>query len=215
MLSVDEWNVWYHSLDADTAIKPWTIGPPLLKDIYTLEDALVVGCFLIVLMRHADRVRMACLAQLVNTIAPIMTEPGGPAWKQTIFYPYLHASLYGRGEVLETIIESPVYDNPGTGDVPFLEAVAVVNQKESALTLFCVNRHQDDKLRLRVRMNGFGEYRLLEHIVLSHRNRGASNSNKNPDEVVPGKIETIHSENENLESVLPPLSWNVIRLQLK
>ncbi|MBN2536292.1 MAG: alpha-N-arabinofuranosidase [Spirochaetales bacterium] len=215
MLSVDEWNVWYHSLDEDTHIKPWSTGPRLLHDIYTLEDALVVGCFLIVLMRHADRVRMACLAQLVNTIAPIMTENNGPAWKQTIFYPFFHASLYGRGEVLTTIIESPVYDNPGLGDVPFLEAVAVFKQEEKELTLFCVNRSPDEELVLKAKIKGFGECRFREHIVLSHQDPGAVNSRNTPARVVPGTIKTTRIENNSLESVLPPLSWNVIRLKLK
>ena len=86
-LSFDEWNVWFHSRQADEVVAPWTVGPHLLEDVYTFEDALVVGCCLITLLRHADRVRIACLAQLVNTIAPIMTENGGPAWRQTIFYP--------------------------------------------------------------------------------------------------------------------------------
>src|SRR5690606_34434446 len=106
-LSFDEWNVWYHSNDQDRKIEPWTIGPPQLEDIYNFEDALLVGSMLITLLRHADRVKMACLAQLVNVIAPIMTEEGGKAWKQTIFYPYLHASVFGRGISLLPITDSP------------------------------------------------------------------------------------------------------------
>lgn len=215
MLSVDEWNVWYHSFDADTGIKPWTIGPHLLQDVYTLEDALVVGCFLIVLMRHADRVRIACLAQLVNTIAPIMTENNGPAWRQTIFYPFLHASMYGRGEVLETKIESPVYDNPNFGEVPFLEALAVFKQGENEVTLFCVNRSSDQEIALNTRIKGFGDFRLLEHINLSHQNPQAVNSKNTPAFVVPKRIKATHIKDKNIESILSPLSWNVIRLGLK
>lgn len=77
-LSFDEWNVWFHSNAADKKIEPWQIAPPQLEDIYTMEDALVVGCLLISLLKHADRVKMACLAQLVNVIAPIMTENAEP-----------------------------------------------------------------------------------------------------------------------------------------
>ncbi|MDQ2798714.1 MAG: alpha-N-arabinofuranosidase, partial [Armatimonadota bacterium] len=94
-ISFDEWNVWYHSDAADAAMERWQIAPSQLEDIYTFEDALVVGLMLITLLRHADRVKIACLAQLVNVIAPIMTASGGPAWRQSIFYPFLHASLYG------------------------------------------------------------------------------------------------------------------------
>src|ERR687898_151128 len=86
-LAFDEWNVWFHSLEADKELEPWSVAPPQLEDVYTLEDALAVGCMLITLLKHADRIKIACLAQLVNVIAPIMTENGGPAWRQTIFWP--------------------------------------------------------------------------------------------------------------------------------
>ena len=91
-LSFDEWNVWYHSHDTHT---PWCEAPGQLEDIYNMEDALLVGSMLITLLRHADRVKIACLAQLVNVIAPIMATSEG-AWRQTIFYPFMHASKYGR-----------------------------------------------------------------------------------------------------------------------
>ena len=139
-------------------VEPWTVGPPLLEDIYTFEDALVVGCCLITLLRHADRVRIACLAQLVNTIAPIMTENGGPAWRQTIFYPFLHASLFGRGEVLETLVRSPVYENPTHGEVPYLETIATCNRQTGEVTMFAVNRSMTELLGSSGRIAGFGEH---------------------------------------------------------
>ena len=85
------------------------VAPPLVEDVNTFEDALVVGCMLNSLIRHANRVKLACLAQLVNVILPIMTETGGPCWRQTTFSPFLHASLYGRGVSLDARVESPVY----------------------------------------------------------------------------------------------------------
>ena len=108
-LSFDEWNVWFHSREADKAAEPWQVGPHLLEDVYTFEDALVVGCMINSLIRHADRVSIACLAQLVNVIAPIMTENGGPAWRQTIYYPYYFASIFGRGAALRLDVRSPGY----------------------------------------------------------------------------------------------------------
>ena len=82
-LSFDEWNVWYHSNEADRWIDPWSIAPPQLEDIYTMEDALLVGSMLMSLMRRADRVKIGCLAQLINVIAPIMTEKR--AWRRPYF----------------------------------------------------------------------------------------------------------------------------------
>jgi alpha-N-arabinofuranosidase len=214
MLSFDEWNVWFHSRDADTQVEPWTVGPHLLEDVYTFEDALVVGCCLITLLRHANRVRIACLAQLVNTIAPIMTENGGPAWRQTIFYPFLHASSFGRGEVLESVVHSPVYENRTHGEVPFLESVATLNHDERQLTIFCVNRSADDDMLLQGRLGGFGACRLIEHIVLEHSDPKATNTRDDPFRVVPQCIENTRIEDDILQSVLPRLSWNVIRIGL-
>jgi alpha-N-arabinofuranosidase len=211
-LSFDEWNVWFHSRQADSVVEPWKVGPPLLEDIYTFEDALVVGCCLITLLRHADRVRIACLAQLVNTIAPIMTENRGPAWRQTIFYPFLHASLFGRGEVLEMQAHSPVYDNARYGAVPYLESIATCNREADELTVFAVNRSSEEELVVEGKLAGFERHRVLEHIVLADKDPKAANTKDNPSRVVPRRIDTSRAEKGSLRAVLPPLSWNVVRL---
>ena len=113
-LSFDEWNVWYHSKEADAKLERWTKAPHQLEDIYNFEDALLVGEMLITLLRHADRVKIACLAQLVNVIAPIMTSDRG-AWRQTTYYPYYYTSVYGRGKVLQTLVDSPCTPPKTTG----------------------------------------------------------------------------------------------------
>jgi alpha-N-arabinofuranosidase len=214
-LSFDEWNVWFHSRQADEGMAPWTVGPPLLEDVYTFEDALVVGCCLITLLRHADRVRIACLAQLVNTIAPIMTENGGPAWRQTIFYPFLHASLYGRGEVLESMLLSPVYENRTHGEVPYLESIATWNRQAEEITIFAVNRGMTDQLQLSGTIAGWEKVGLMEHIVLVHKDPKAANTKDAPGAVVPKRIETTRLDGDSLQATLPPLSWNVIRLSVR
>jgi alpha-N-arabinofuranosidase len=212
-LSFDEWNVWYHSRQADQEIPPWTVGPHLLEDVYTFEDCLVVGCCLITLLRHADRVRIACLAQLVNTIAPIMTENGGPAWRQTIFYPFLHASRFGRGEVLETLVRSPVYENRTHGEVPYLETIATWNREMEEMTIFAVNRSLTDELVLEGKLAGFDRVSMVEHIVLAHRDPKATNTKESPSNVAPGRINGTRIDGESLAATLPSLSWNVIRMK--
>ena len=120
-LSFDEWNVWFHSKEQDDKLnkeRPWQQAPPLLEDIYTFEDAVLVGEMLITLLNHADRVKVACLAQLVNVIAPVMTEKnGGKTWKQTIFYPFFHASAYGRGTALRAEVCCEKHDTSEHEDV--------------------------------------------------------------------------------------------------
>ena len=97
MLSFDEWNVWYRTRRRrEGRAKPgWPEAPQILEEVYTMEDALTFGGACISLLNHADRVKSACLAQLVNAIAPIMTETGGPAWRQTIFHPFAQMSNLG------------------------------------------------------------------------------------------------------------------------
>jgi alpha-N-arabinofuranosidase len=212
-LSFDEWNVWFHSNDADKQVTPWSVAPPLLEDIYTMEDALLVGCMLITLLKHADRVRMACLAQLVNVIAPIMTETGGPAWKQTIYYPYLHTSLYGRGVVLNTLVHSPKYDSKDFTDVPYVEAVAVWNQEHDEVTVFAVNRNLTDSLQLECRLGNFDGYTVAEQIVLRNDDIKAQNTKEAPNRVVPQFSRDAVVDGGVLNATLAPASWNVIRLQ--
>ena len=130
MLSFDEWNVWYHSHELDRLCKPWEEAPRKLEDVYNFEDALLVGSMLITLIRHADRVKIACLAQLVNVIAPIMTSDTG-AWRQTIFFPYMHASVYGKGTALNTIVKSPVYESRKYGEVNLVDSVVIENDDEN------------------------------------------------------------------------------------
>jgi alpha-N-arabinofuranosidase len=211
-LSFDEWNVWYHSNAADAAMEHWRIAPPLLEDIYTFEDALVAGCMLITLLRHADRVKIACLAQLVNVIAPIMTVNNGGAWRQSIFYPFMHASHYGRGEALDVNVVSPFYEDTEFGQVPYLESVAVQDPEADTITLFAVNRSLDSDLPLDGNARDFAGYRVLEHITLTNSNLQAVNTLEQPDSVTPRSNGDARLDGGKLTAHLPKASWNVIRM---
>ena len=127
MLSFDEWNVWYRTRRRNLpgrTMEGWPVAPPILEEVYSMKDALAFGGACISLLNHADRVKAACLAQLVNAIAPIMTETGGPAWRQTIFFPFADFSNLGRGTVLKCEVDCPTYsaeyyDPRGTTDIYF------------------------------------------------------------------------------------------------
>jgi alpha-N-arabinofuranosidase len=211
-LSFDEWNVWFHSRTADRQRPPWEIAPPLLEDIYTMEDALLVGAMVITLLRHADRVKMACLAQLVNVIAPIMTQTGGAAWRQTIFYPYLHGSRFGRGVALDVTPVSPTYHDEVFDAVPYLEAVATWDEANASITLFAVNRDLESALPLEGDMRAFPGYQVVEHVTLTHRDLKATNTADHPDNIVPRANGDAQVSAGRLTATLPPASWNVIRL---
>jgi alpha-L-arabinofuranosidase len=213
-LSFDEWNVWFHSNAADKKIEPWQIAPPQLEDIYTMEDALVVGCLLISLLKHADRVKMACLAQLVNVIAPIMTENGGAAWAQTIYYPYMHASLFGRGHSLVPLIQSTKYDTKEITDIPHLESIAIHNEEQGEVTIFAVNRHLDEALPFEADLRSFRACSLIEHLVLEHTDLKAVNTAAHPDFVKPHNRGNATADGSQVLASLGKASWNVIRLRV-
>ena len=215
MLSFDEWNVWFHAREEDEQFmrdKPWGVAPHLLEDRYDFEDALLVGLMLITLLKHSDRVRMACMAQLVNVIAPIMTEENGPAWRQTIFYPYLHASKYGRGIALNPALRSSKHDTVEFTDVTDVESVAVWDDEKDQVTIFAVNRNLEEDIVLEADLRSFEGYRLLEHIVLENGDMKAVNSAER--QAVLPKTVTDRDQLQDgiLQSKLSKTSWNVIRL---
>ena len=214
-LSFDEWNVWYHSRGQDEEIwkrEKWGPALPLLEDVYNFEDALLAGCMLITFLRNADRVKIACLAQLVNVIAPIMTRAGGGCWAQTIYYPFLHASRYGRGTSLRAVVDSPAYDCRDYERVPLVDAAAV-QEDGGGVNVFCVNRDLTEDFLLTADLRSFGDLRLREHIVLHHDDVNAVNTEADPSAVAPVRGPGGKTEGGRAEIRLPALSWNVLRFE--
>jgi len=177
-----------------------------------MEDALLVGAMVITLLRHTDRVKMACMAQLVNVIAPIMTQTGGAAWRQTIFYPYMHGSRFGRGVALDVSPQSPSYDDATFDAVPYLEAVATWDEATQSLTLFALNRDLESALPLEGDVRAFPGYRVIEHTTLTHNDLKATNTATNPNNVAPRANGDACCSDGQISATLPPASWNVIRL---
>lgn len=212
MLSFDEWNVWYHS---HTHPKPerWSQAPHLGEDVYTMEDALCVGGMLISLINHADRVKIACLAQVVNVIGAIMTEAGGPAWRQTIFHPFAQASNLGRGVALQAVVDSPVYDCQEREGTPYLKLAAVHDPASGELTLFCLNRNLQEALPVEVDLRAFAPLTVGEWSVLRHDDLKTVNSKAAPEAIKPVAATGAEVQDNRLTAVLPAASWNVLKLR--
>jgi alpha-N-arabinofuranosidase len=208
-LSFDEWNVWYQV--SSKSDRDWEQAPRLIEDEYNITDAVVVGNLLITLLRHADRVSMACLAQLVNAIAAIRSEPGGPAWRQTIFHPFALTSKYGRGTVLRTPISAPEYETSWFGAVPKLDAVAV--QGDGELVVFAVNRDQDAALPITIDLRSLPELKSASHVYVGDDDPHATNTKQAPDRVVPRTGVDAQVDGGELTVALPPLSWNMLRIR--
>ena len=225
MLCFDEWNVWYRTRRnrRDRVKEGWPIAPPILEETYNMKDALAFGGLCISLLNHADRVKVACLAQLVNAIAPIMTETGGPAWRQTTFYPFAQMSRYGRGTVLRTQAESEsysanYYDPRGALDltfpiphVPYLK-VAAVTDDNAALSLFLLNRHLKDAMTVDIDARNFGRLAVSEALQLADDDLSAVNTKEDPDRVRPATLDDVRVEGSRIRATLRPASWNLISL---
>ncbi|NLG05487.1 MAG: alpha-N-arabinofuranosidase [Clostridia bacterium] len=212
-LSFDEWNVWFHATESDNEemkSRPWQIAPHLLEDHYDFEDAILVGLILITFLKHADRLKMACLAQLVNVIAPIMTQTDGGAWKQTIYYPFLHASRYGRGVVLQPISSSTKHDTSKHEDVTDIESVALYQEEKDEITVFAVNRSIEEEVLFEVDLRSFTGYHVVEFIALEQDDMKATNS------IIGEQVTPIHKNDYEyadgtFTAQLGKCSWNVIR----
>ncbi|MFG1945950.1 alpha-N-arabinofuranosidase [Nonomuraea sp. NPDC048826] len=208
-ISFDEWNVWYLSrFQAAEPPRDWPVAPPLLEDHYHLADAVAFGGLLITLLRNSDRVTAASLAQLVNVIAPIMTEPGGRAWRQTTFHPFAQASRYAAGDVLRVEPVSPSYETAEYGEQPLLHAVAT--HSDQGVTIFAVNRSVDGPLSLELDARALGGARITSATTLTDPDVYARNSADDPDRVAPRANENV--EQDPMRVLLPPVSWNVIHL---
>ncbi|MFC0628066.1 arabinosylfuranosidase ArfA [Kribbella deserti] len=208
-LSFDEWNVWYQRhFPGELGLDIREVSP-LIEDTYDVDDAVVVGSLLITLLRHADRVKIACQAQLVNVIGPIRTEPDGPAWRQTIFHPFALTAKHAGSRVLHTEVAGPEIETRAFGKVPALWSTATYDETTGETVLFVVNRSETDKVDLEFPAPSL---ELIEHLGLYDDDRSAVNSAADPDRVVPRKVDTTIVRGGTCTATLPPASWHMIRL---
>ena len=212
-VSFDEWNVWYQSrLPAELPTDDWPVAPRLLEDQYSVLDAVVVGGLLISLLRHCDRVHAASQAQLVNVIAPIMTEPGGRSWRQATFHPFALTAAHAAGDVLRVEPVSPLHETARYGDVPLVDAVATYNAERPEATLFAVNRSPADPVALTADCRALGDVDILGCSSLFDGDTSLTNTPNTPDAVVPRANDTVCMDGGQVEVVLPAASWTIIRL---
>ena len=192
-LSFDEWNVWYRARNGDHANGHHQEAPHLLEEVYNLEDALLVGGLLNSLLRNANRVKLACLAQLVNVIAPISTNATG-LLQQTIYYPYNWALQYARGSVLMALVESPTYEVVRMGQVPYVDVAATTNPQDGKVGIFVLNRDLSKPHVVEINWQDKAPGQVLVSAVLTGTDLKAFNTFESPRKVVPqdfGKPSTV------------------------
>jgi alpha-L-arabinofuranosidase len=216
-IAFDEWNVWYQSryndVDRITDVEEWPVAPRLLEDAYTVMDAVVFGSLLISLLRHADRVKSASLAQLVNVIAPIMTDPGGDAWRQTTFFPFAQVSSLARGTTLELKLECATYRTERYGDVPLVDAVATHDAEAGSTAVFLVNRSQTEEVSVDIDVSHLGGVEIGRAQTLHDEDVHAANVRDDQERVGVADNQTAHLDGELMRLTLPPVSWTAVTLE--
>ncbi len=208
-LSFDEWNVWYRQRGHDAENGGGKEAPHLLEEIYNFEDALVVGGLLNSLMRHADRVKQACLAQLVNVIAPIMTNKDG-LFRQTIYYPYSWALKFAQGTVLDVVVQSPTYEVSRMGQVSYLDVVGTAAQ-DGKISLFILNRDLSKPHAVEINWQDKSPGAVLSALVLTGNDLKAVNSFDAPKRVTPQAADKPSTSGNRTKFEVPARSYTVIQ----
>ena len=214
-LSFDEWNVWY--LDEDMASVEvngdWRHAPRQLEDVYSVADAVVLGNLLITLLKNTDRVASASLAQLVNVIAPIMTEPGGAVWRQTTFFPFSVTSRLARGEVLRPRIDVGMYTTKVHGEAPLIDAVATADAEAGTSALFLVNRSRTGSIEVTIDVSGLEASAITEAVTLHDDDVYAKNTREDQNRVGLRELAGAVLADGVLTVTLPPVSWSALALR--
>jgi alpha-N-arabinofuranosidase len=225
-LSFDEWNVWYRAREGEAVDGHRKPAPHLLEEPYNLEDALLVGGLANSLIRHSDRVKVACLAQLVNVIAPIMTNENG-ILRNTIYYPYAWALQYSRGNALSVAPEGPSYKvaslgrpiesiglaAPGFGDVLYLDVTAVFDPDKKTATLFILNRDLAKDRELEIVWHDLAPSKVTAFETITGTDLKALNTFADPKRVVPQTMEPPKT-GSTMTIKLPARSYSVLSLAL-
>jgi len=209
-LSFDEWNVCYHVPGEQR--ERWEIAAPRGENDYSALDAVVVGDLLVTLLNNSDRVPIACFAQLVNTIAPIMTEnaaDGGASWRQTTFHPIALTAAAARGHSLQAAVRAPVLDTARHGEVPLVSAAATHDPETGRVTVFCVNRGEEP-VRLSLRHHGFGSFAADSATTLRADDAGARRGAAATAEAAPVALTGFTTDGATSTVELPPESWTML-----
>ncbi|MFD6699967.1 MULTISPECIES: alpha-N-arabinofuranosidase [unclassified Microbacterium] len=221
-ISFDEWNVWdfdrFNDVEeGEVAAAGWREHPRLIEDTYNVTDAVVVGTFLHSLLRHGDRVKIANQAQLVNVIAPIRSEEGGPAWRQTIFWPFARMARMAKGRIMRLAVSSTKGETAQYGDVDEVDAVATWDEASGRLALFIANRSLSSEATVDLDLHGLRATAVRSAEMLTVPEGGdrlTANLEQTPDAVGMRTLDGVAIDDGAVRLTLPALSWSAVELEV-
>lgn len=211
----DEWGVWEIPGDAvaeQVEQQNWPIAPAFSEQIYTMEDTLLFSSMLMAFVKFCDRVKIACQSLLTNISAAIMTERGGQAWVQPIYYPFAYMAKYGRGRLLQSVLHAPSYRTASGSEVPYLDYVVIWNEAQKEVVIFAVNRRPESSC-VTIALQDFSPTRVLEHVILHHVDLKMTNL-EDHHAIVPCHSEDHQLNSEAVTFHVHNYSWNMLRIQV-
>lgn len=214
MLSLDEWNACHRNGVQKKESPPWIVGRPVHEEELSVEDAILTGMLLSTILNNADRVRIACIAQIVNFKAPVMRETDGTVWKQLTYWPLMLTSRYGRGTALRGVIESPGCPGADGVEISALHTAGVYNGERGEVVIFAANRNLGEKMELCVTLGNFTPEKIVETLSMHHHDLKLTNTPQR-ENFRPCPLETAQLSSEGAYFILPPASWSMIRIALK
>ncbi len=205
----DEWNVWYKDRNGAGG---WRAAPHLCEEVYNLEDALVVAQWLNTFLRHCDVLKIACIAQIVNVISPLLTTPT-KVLRQSTFYPFVMYSQLASGKSLRTRITAPTYRTERFGEVATVDAAGAYDPQTGKAAVFLIHRDTNQSLPIEVKWEGAAPMQVIDVQQMSGTDPKAANSFARPHVVVPRRMSAPRVEENAIQLKLPPLSFTVVTLK--
>ncbi|MBC8163669.1 MAG: alpha-N-arabinofuranosidase, partial [Roseiflexaceae bacterium] len=187
----------------------WQEAPPLSEEIYNLEDALVVAQWMNVFLRRCDVLHIACLAQIINTIAPLTTR-GEQLLRQTTFYPFMLWSNHAAGVSLAALTLAPQHETRAFGPVPLLDVAASYDAANDCGAVFLVNRSEHEAVTTEIIWSGGAPTQVPAIYQMSGSDPKAANTFEQPRGVVPQQLGALPVRDGQLSLRLPPLSFTVV-----
>lgn len=195
-IALDEWNVWYMGEGTDLS-HLWTVGAEREENIYNATDAVVFASLLGTIVNHAKTVDIACLAQLVNVIAPVYTANDGSVIKQTIFDPFYYANRELAGKVYDLKIDCDRMNAGKYGDIPSVTATFVEGEEGAYLWICNLSK---EEVSISLQEDG---YHAESRVVMN----GGDETNSFAE---PNRVRS-REERVGGQVVIAPESWNLIR----
>lgn len=199
---VDEWGCW-HDVEIGT-------NPGFLYQQNTMRDAIVAGVTLNIFNKHCDRVRMACIAQIVNVLQAVVLTEGKemlrtPTWQ--VFHMYRH---HQGAELLESYLEGSGMVGIGEAQVTDVhESVSIDEEGIITVTLNNLSLEEERELEILLTekkpssVEGF----LLQGAMDAH------NTFEEPENVTEKEFRQFKMTEKGISLTMPPCSVMLFRIK--